>query len=187
MAIEGYIGRPGSGKSYTMTARALQEADRGRTVFVNFGLKHPNVYMFGPDDLLHLPPGLICIDEAHLWFSARNALRLPPSWLALMSQTRKRGWDLLWAAQHEKRVDSVIRDVSSWMHLCSSWWTWNGHPLLFKSECYEPEYFRQKKKMMTQRWRFFSQDVANAYDTYETLTIARHAQSKNDAYAGSGT
>jgi hypothetical protein len=182
MAIEGYIGRPGSGKSYTLTARVLQEAERGRTCFVNWGLKHPNVYVFGPDDLLNLPPGLIAVDEAHLWFPARQALKLPPSWLALMSQTRKRGWDLLWAVQHEARVDRVIRDVSSWMHLCSSWWAYNGHPLLFKAECYEPEFFRNKKRMMGSRWRIFSQSVADAYDTYETLAVAQHAQAVNDTY-----
>jgi zona occludens toxin (predicted ATPase) len=183
VAIEGYVGRPGSGKSYTLTARVLQEAERGRTCFTNFGLKHPNVFTFGPEDLLHLPPGLIAIDEAHLWFPARQALKLPPSWLAGMSQTRKRGWDLLWAVQHEARVDRVIRDVSSWMWLCSSWWSWKGHPLLFKAECYEPEFFRKPKRKMLSRWRLFSQDVANAYDTYETLAVAKHALSKNDAYA----
>ena len=33
MAIEGYVGRPGSGKSYTLTERVLEEADKGRICF----------------------------------------------------------------------------------------------------------------------------------------------------------
>lgn len=182
MAIEGYIGRPGSGKSYTLTARVLEEADRGRPCFTNYGLIHENVWTFAPDDLLHLPPGLIAIDEAHLWFPARQALRLPPTWLAMLSQTRKKGWDLLWAAQHEKRVDAVIRDVSNWMHLCTAWFPHNGHPMLFKQQTYEPEFFRQPKRQMGTRWRFFSKKVAAAYDTYESLQVARHTVSKNDPY-----
>jgi hypothetical protein len=181
--IEGYIGRPGSGKSYTLTERALRQAKRGRPVFTNYALAHENVYYFTPDQLLDLPPGLIVIDEAHLWFPARMSMHLPPSWLAMLSQTRKNGWDLLWAAQHESRVDRVMRDVSSWLWLCEAWFQWNGHPMLFKSSCYEPEYFRKGKHRMYGTTRFFNENVAEAYDTLERLTVAEHATKKDDAYA----
>ncbi len=180
--IEGYIGRPGSGKSYTLTERALRERRRGRDVFCNYLLD--GTYYFQPDDLMHLPPGLIVIDEAHLWFPARQALRLPPSWLAMLSQTRKNGWDLLWAAQHETRVDRVLRDVTSWQWLCSAWFTYNSHPVLFKAQSFEPEYFRKPGKHMTTTWRTFSRKTAEAYNTHERLTVADHAQSETDAYAG---
>ena len=185
--IEGYVGRPGSGKSYTLTANALEHAERGRLVFTNYALSHPNVYVFGPTDLLDLPPGLIIIDEAHLWFPARQALKLPPSWLAMLSQTRKRGWDLIWAAQHEKRVDSVLRDVSAWMWLCTASWPWNGRPLVFSQACYEPEQFRHRQHRLYSRHRLFSQKVADAYNTMESLVIADHAKSEKDAYATKAT
>jgi len=185
VAIEGYIGRPGSGKSYTLTDRALIEANKGRTVFANYVINHPNCWYFTPEQLLDLPPGVIVIDEAHLWFPARMALKLPPSWLAMLSQTRKNRWDLLWCSQHETRVDRVLRDNTSWMWLCSAWLSWGGHPLLFASKSFEPEYFRKPKKMMTRRVRLFDQKVARAYDTFERLVVAQHAQSKDDAYAGS--
>jgi len=181
--IEGYIGRPGSGKSYTLTARALELANRGRTVFTNYDVVHPNIFRFREDQLLDLPPGVIVIDEAHLWFPARQALKLPPSWLAMMSQTRKSGWDLMWCAQHEARVDSALRHVSSWMWLCSSWFQTQGHPLLFKAESFEPEYFRRPKMRMTTRWRVFNTEVAAAYDTYERLTVAKHTETDTDVYA----
>lgn len=183
MAIEGFIGTPGSGKSYSLTHIALEHADRGRSVFVNYALAHPNVYQFGPEDLLDLPPGLIVIDEAHLWFSSRQSLKLPPSWLAGLSQTRKRGWDLYWAAQHESRVDRVLRDVSSWFWLCSSWFKHQGHAVVFKQECYEPERFRNPKGKVGSRYRIFSKRVARAYDTFESLTVADHTKSANDPYA----
>ena len=183
MAIEGYIGRPGSGKTYTLTSRVLREANRGRTVFSNYGINHPNVYRFGAEDLLDLPPGLIVIDEAHLWFSARMSLKLPPSWLAKLSQTRKSGWDLLWCAQHESRVDRVVRDVSDWMWLCSAWFKVGGHPAFFVSESYEPEYFRKVNRRYTRKVSMFDPKVAAAYDTYESLTVARHAKREEDVYA----
>lgn len=183
MAIEGYIGRPGSGKSYTLTARALREANHGRTVFTNYALTHPNVYQFSADQLLDLPPGLIVIDEAHLWFPARMSMRLPPSWLMMLSQTRKKGWDLLWCAQHESRVDRVIRDVSSYQWLCSAWFSRGGHPALFIADSYEPEFFRKDGRRITRSFRFFDPKVAAAYNTYESLSVAQHATRDDDVYA----
>lgn len=182
MSIEGYIGRPGSGKSYTLTERAMREADRGRTVFANYSINHKNCYTFAPDQMLDLPPGVIVVDEAHLWFPARMALRLPPSWLAMLSQTRKNGWDLLWASQHESRVDRIMRDVSSWMWLCSAWYSWNDHPGVFVAKCYEPEVFRRPKRHITRTVKLFDPKIANAYDTFERLVVAEHAQSKDDQY-----
>jgi zona occludens toxin (predicted ATPase) len=183
--IEGYIGRPGSGKSYTLTARAIELAKRGRQVFANYPINFENCWTFTPEQLLDLPPGVIVIDEAHLWFPARMSLKLPPSWLAMLSQTRKNGWDLLWCAQHEARVDRIIRDISSWQHLCTAWLQKDGHPLLFKATAYEPEFFRRPDKAMTTRWRWFSDEVAHAYDTFERLTTAEHLNDDRDAYAAS--
>lgn len=183
MAIEGYVGRPGSGKSYTMTERVLREADKGRMCFVNYALVHPNVYYFTPDQLLDLPPGLVAIDEAHLWFPARMSLKLPMSWLSGMSQTRKRGWDLLWCAQHPKRIDSAIRDVSDWMWRCTAWFSYNDHPVLFRADCYEPEEYRRPGAKRLTTWRTFSRRVADAYNTHETLTQADHTVQANDPYA----
>lgn len=181
--IEGYIGRPGAGKSYTLTERAIREARRGRQVFANYVINEPNCWTFAPEDLLDLPPGVIVIDEAHLWFPARMALKLPPSWLAMISQTRKNRWDLLWAAQHETRVDRAVRDVSSWLWLCEAWFAHNGHPVLFRAKCYEPENFRKPKKHTVGSLKFFNQSIASKYDTFERLTIAEHAKSKDDVYA----
>lgn len=175
--IEGFIGRPGSGKTMTLTRRAIREARRGRQVFANYVIDEPNCWRFRPVDLMDLPPGVIVIDEAHLWFPARMALKLPPEWLAMLSQTRKNGWDMLWAAQHENRVDRVLRDVSNWLWLCDSWWQRDGHPWFFVSKQYEPEQFRKPKKWLARRVEVFDQRIASAYDTYARLDVADHAKS----------
>lgn len=183
MAIDGLIGRPGSGKSYELTRRVLHAADRDRLVFTNFAVAHENVYYFTPDQLLDLPPALVVIDEAHLWFPARMSLKLPMSWLGGMSQTRKKGWDMLWAAQHEGRVDKAIRDVTSWMHLCRSWGSYDNHPLLFSHTTWEPEEFRRAGKQWGRGFHLFDSRVAAAYDTHQTLEQADHTVQENDAYA----
>ena len=53
--IEGWIGRPGAGKTYTLVERCMREAKRGRDVFSNIPIK--GCYLFGPDDFMDLPPG----------------------------------------------------------------------------------------------------------------------------------
>ena len=181
--IEALIGRPGSGKSYWATKRVLDAADKDRMVFTNYGVTHPNVFQFTPDQLMDLPPGLVVIDEAHLWFPARMSLKLPMSWLAGMSQTRKKGWDLVLVAQHESRLDRAVRDVCSWMWLCRAWGDWNGHPMMFSASSWEPEFFRRDDRRFTRQMHFFDRRVASAYDTFESLTQADHTIQQGDIYA----
>lgn len=182
--IEGLIGPPGSGKTFALTAMVLEAANSGRDVFTNFPVAHRNVYYFEPDQLLKLPPGLVAVDEAHLWFPARAALRLPMSWLQGMSQTRKHGWDMIWSTQHESRVDRVIRDITNWMWLCSAWGRFRGHPILFHAQSWEPHRFRSplRKHKGVGRWRLYSRKIANAYDTMGIVSKASHTAQISDPY-----
>ncbi len=187
--IEGYVGRPGSGKTYTLTARVLDEAATGRQVFSNYRVKHPNVERITIEDLVDpdMPPGLVVIDEAHLWFPARLSLKLPPSLLMRWSQTRKAGWDILWSAQHPKRIDSIIRDNSNILWHCRAWkGLLSTETRYFTSVSYEPENYRRKGAHMTRVVRRFSRTVAEAYDTLETLATAAHVQAVADPYSGAG-
>lgn len=186
VVIEGYVGRPGSGKSYTMTARALEACNEGRQVYCNFTLRHPNAERIAIEDLLDagMPPGLVLIDEAHLWFPARLSMKLPPSLLMKLSQTRKMGWDLIWIAQHETRVDKVLRDVTNWLWLCNHWLPGMGGGW-FTATCWEPEKFRKPKKHAQRSVRRFDQSIADAYDTFESLVVADHVAQVKDHY-GSG-
>lgn len=178
--IVGYMGRPGSGKTYCMTSDATRHILRGRAVFANYHLR--GTTFFTPDQLLDLPPGLVLLDEAHMIFSARNAIRLPPSLLMKMSQTRKSGWDLWWSAQHEKRVDSVLRDVTNIFTLCTPYGSTAGHPRFFRLRDWEPEMFRQKGKDLWARWVRYRPEIAALYDTFETVATAEHQRSKTDIY-----
>lgn len=179
--IEGYIGRPGSGKTYALTRRLLKIADRGRPVFANYRIDHPNCHYFQPAELAELPPGVVALDEAHLYFPARGALKLPMSWLQLMSQTRKRGWDLMYTSQHENRLDRVIRDITNIMWLCRAYGAGSdGVPWLFSAHGYEPEYFRKPGKAMMRWFGRFDKRIAAAYDTYEEIQIADHLKGPDE-------
>lgn len=178
--IEGYIGRPGAGKTYSLTRRLLKIADSGRHVYSNYSIDHPNVTLFNPLEFADLPPGVIALDEAHLYFPARGALKLPMSWLTLMSQTRKRGWDIFYTTQHENRLDRVIRDITNVMWL-SQCYAFGETPWLFAARGYEPEYFRKPKRVVGRWYGRFDKKVAAAYDTYETIQEAEHLKA-DDVY-----
>ncbi|WP_159449178.1 zonular occludens toxin domain-containing protein [Demequina sp. NBRC 110055] len=181
--IEGYVGRPGSGKTYTLTKRVLKIANK-RPVFSNYPIDHPNVTVFEPKDLMRLPSGVIVLDEAHLYFPARGALKLPMSWLTMLSQTRKMGWDLIWSTQHERRIDAVVRDVTNLMWWCKTYGL-GEKPWLFTARAYEPEYFRKPKMAMLRSYHRFDQKVADAYDTYGFVQEADHLRTV-DAYRKEG-
>lgn len=191
--IEGYIGRPGSGKTYTMTDRVLKSHKRYAAVVANYVIDVPNLILIrGPEHLLELQPPsnggkvLVVLDEAHLWFPSRLSMKLPASLLMKLSQTRKAGWDMWWSAQHETRVDRVLKDVTNWLWLCNSWLgAWSPHPngaLLFTARCFEPEAFRKQGKHTCRSFRFFSKRVGQAYDTYEGLAVAGHVDAVKDFY-----
>ncbi|MCA1706135.1 MAG: zonular occludens toxin domain-containing protein [Actinobacteria bacterium] len=191
--IEGYIGRPGSGKSYSMTARAFRKGQRYDAVYANYRLQVPGFnYLRGPEDLLKLKAEssrkvLVLIDEVHLWLPARMAMKLPPSLWMQLSQTRKAGWDLHWAAQHESRVDRVLRDVTNWFWYCTSWGQGVNpldRPLLFVNTRYEPERYRKKKSAISRVPRLFSSKIAALYDTRESLAVAGHVAAMADPYVG---
>lgn len=176
--IEGFIGRPGSGKSYELTRQALAVAKAGRPVFSNMPIVHPNVTLIGPSDLAHVPAGLVVLDEVHLWLPARLSMKLPASWLALFSQTRKNGWDVIWSAQHESRVDRVLRDTTGWMWYCEKWF---GKVL--RLACYEPERFRSKAGYVGSVYHVIRPGVYGQYDTMGRIVGATHTYDPGDPYA----
>lgn len=179
--IEGYAGLPGSGKSYTMTARALAEMKRGHPVYANYHID--GAEMFDPsEDLLYLPPGFIVLDEAHLSLSSRQFHKLPHSWMVKLSQTRKAGWHLLWCAQNPMRIDKALRDLTNVIWWCHCWpnsMKSDVRPRIMWANCYEPidamdRDPRNAEVMLQRSISRFSIKVARSYDTFATLAGARH-------------
>jgi hypothetical protein len=70
------------------------------------------------DEMAEAGNCLAVIDEAHMWFSARQWTKTEQAQLAVFQQHRKEGVDLVWVAQHEARVDVAIRELTAfiWRH-----------------------------------------------------------------------
>lgn len=195
--INGILGLPGHGKSLEAVRRAGEAHKDGDThIYANIPLKLEHFTLVSPDGkepgtvaLSWIRPGLcecsckrvfVLLDEVHLWLPARRSLQLPTSWLALFSQTRKLGWELWWTAQHETRVDRMLRDVTSWFYLAHAW----GWPIeMYVYECWAPEHFRKPQHRTSVVRRRRSRSACALYDTLGSVSGATHVQDKRDPYA----
>ena len=121
MASTAIIGKPGNGKSFVCASIALNGLKRGRHVFANFAIE--GCQTFGLEDLYELPPGIIIIDEAASWFHSRRWASMGDKALERFNQTRKSGWTLYVATQHENNLDAIIRRNLQYGWLLQAHWS----------------------------------------------------------------
>jgi hypothetical protein len=179
-----------------MTRKAVKMAPRYEGVVANYELDVPGLRLVTDlGDLLDITAEgvtkgrrlLVLLDEVHLWLPARQSLKLPPSVMQKLSQTRKSGFDLWWTAQHYGRVDKALRDITNWMWYCTAWrlpfWDFSdSKPRWFVGRCYEPEEFRKRGKHVMKVITKFEMETAKKYDTFGQIKTSSHLQEVKDFY-----
>lgn len=156
--IEGFTGRVGSGKTYSMIERALREHAKGRTIFSNMMLPWVSVFDTA-EDLIGTRNALVLLDEAGIWFSARGWAKMPEDVLSFFAQSRKHGCDLWFTAQHEGGVDTSIR------RLVMNYWHCERYGSIIKQTCRDG----QTLKKMLVRFTMLRPRVMEAYNTFEVV------------------
>jgi hypothetical protein len=127
--LVGVFGDMGSGKTLYMTHYCLKYyCDQGR-----YQSAQSNYHITSPDPsrpvallthehfktLENLTDALVIIDEAYLWLdSRRSASKANRDVSYLVLQSRKRGFDILYAAQVRSSVDLRLRDLSEMWVYC---------------------------------------------------------------------
>jgi len=206
ISVEGFIGLPGAGKTYALAQRGLREIQRGRRVYSNFGLRgslpldvwdHANVGNTkdpGPscdcgECFVSISDACVLLDEINLWAPSRLWNALPIGLLHRWAQVRKYRTTILWSAQHEDRVDKVIREVTGWIWECRPFpggrllhWV-PGYPT-FRLEAYEPSDLRRElsRKALGRANPKLRADIAEAYDTFRIVDLGSHT--KRNALTG---
>lgn len=110
--IEGIVGLPGNGKSLFATLLMEQAAKSGRRVLANFPTEFSEFALW--EDMVEADNCDCFIDEAQMWFSARNWTRTTQIELGVFQQHRKNGMNMYWIAQHENRVDVAMREITAY-------------------------------------------------------------------------
>lgn len=182
MALEGWTGWHGEGKTYSAVTHCLDQWDRhGIPIWSNatiVGCKRFETW----DELMALIDSAIAnhdraqvlIDEAGKWLSSRFFNKLDPRVLTVLQERRKvgAGLDLYWTAPHYDHVDKILRDVTQVVHTCKrfggSEYSHDGGrpPRAFMVRDYRPnEVTKQKKRALKTRITPFAPEVANLYIT----------------------
>jgi len=187
VALEGWVGWHGQGKTYCAVAHVLDQLDRHSIpVWSNAtisGAEHFDTW----DDLMWLIEDAIAnhkraqllIDEAGKFLSSRFFNKIDPRILTVLQERRKvgAGLDLYWTAPSYGHVDKILRDVTQVVHHCrrygGSEYSHDGGrpPWCFRQKSYRPTDLDDAGRMKTKaspirkRTLPFSRDLAQLYTT----------------------
>jgi hypothetical protein len=87
-----------------------------------------------------------------------------------LAQARKFRLDVYWISQHENRVNSVLRDLTSMIYVCQAYM--GGK--YFVAHGFEPECVRKKGEHLDRLTYKRDDTIANLYDTLEILEADDH-------------
>lgn len=143
MAIIGFCGTPGSGKTYDAVRKIIDNLQKGRVIFTNIdGMEHENclemikivtglsdlaltkqLHFFEPDQLEdfwnHISPkSLIVLDEVQKIFSSREWQTKKNNQFGSWASThRHHGHELILITQNPERIDSSVRSLFEWCYV----------------------------------------------------------------------
>jgi len=125
--VRAYLGQPGSGKTYMMSAMAdeWRAAHPEGRLFSTYELKVDGCELTSPPHDGGVPitecrDGLLLIDEAALMFDSRLFQSVPTDLLHMLMQHRKYRLDLWWSTQHLEYVDKRLRLITREAFRCGS-------------------------------------------------------------------
>jgi hypothetical protein len=190
VAVEAFVGLWGSGKTLALTERCRDKELEGYRVASNFGYVGSQ-HLDTLDDLLQFlrtkdprERVYLAIDEAGMWFPAREFSKWPPALNVLVQQGRKLGIEMGYTSQRFEFVDSNLRRVTDTVTRCTGWGSKRLTPKGFKPASYRPLLFLrstylalefESAKAKPTRWRFlrFDPEVAALYDTMHIIAAAQ--------------
>lgn len=187
MAVEGWVGHQGEGKSYCLVAHCVEATLAGKTVFSNLdirGCRHFGTW----DELMAVLEEasdidkriVVGIDEAGKFLTSRFWQKADPRLLTLLQERRKiaRGVDLCFTVPSWRMVETHLRDITQRVRVCKRI---GGHeyshdggrpPLAFLERWHWPddlttERMGPRKRARPHRRRFlaFTPQLASLYDT----------------------
>lgn len=159
--IEAYCGRPGAGKTYSMVARALKQVGK-RPIFSNMAVDWAQPINCW-EELVGCSNGLVLIDEAPLWFDARQFNKLPFEVRSFFAQSRKQGIDMWFTAQSFEGVDVALR------RLCAIIWQCQRYGPYVFSTGNDPDVSSGKGRVFARRIVRIKKAICERYDTFQVV------------------
>lgn len=176
------VGRPGSGKTLLAVKMAIERMRQGVPVYANFPLwdiktgrragivrswDHLRDLCTLVDEDHGVRNFLCVVDEGNVWATSRKAFDVPTWLLSFWAQRRHYGLELIITAQHENRVDVVLRETVDLIGVCERVrWLPKWVPLFKRQDCY-PEDLEALRagKAGQARYHFVPHCTYAGYDT----------------------
>lgn len=117
MALIGFIGDLGSGKTLSLTYFAYRSYLKGRKIFSNYeSLVFADKIIRSIDDLENMRSGFASLDELWLWIDSRLSMTLKNRvGSMILIKSRKRDLDVGFTTQHWMQIDNRIRNVTDFL------------------------------------------------------------------------
>ncbi len=133
MSIHVFQGRPGEGKTYTLTYLAHHALFKGIDVYSNIDIhKTSKIGLYGRykwtgnyktwsciGEIEHIKNGVILMDEVQAYFNSRNWKKISEEQQKKLQQHRKDGLHIFGTVQHFNRIDKVFRELANYYHNCN--------------------------------------------------------------------
>lgn len=205
MAVIGFAGTPGSGKTYDAVVKIINNLKSGRTVYTNIrGMDDPLcqqviMALAGIDDYgiacrlnhltddetlefwNHVEPGcLIIIDEVQNFFGSREwQSEKNQSFGRWASTHRHFGYEVVLITQDVDRIDTLVRSLLEWTYVYRKVNFFGG--LVNNSYlCYSYGGSEVNKKHLVMQTKFYDKKIFLAYKSYvakdvKEMGIMKHA------------
>lgn len=196
--IETLVGRIGSGKSLTAVRRMCKYMANGGHCYTNIKLKidqcsryaalnwqldiDPSLYHpLTPDQISmfhrYTASGtpdchtLVVIDEAQLYFNARDWAKADREFLTFLTQCRHVHTDIIFISQSSENIDKQIRRLITTETRCRDWSKMQVGFLKFKALqlVMEAIYDYDGKTLLHREWILKEQALFDCYDSYEMV------------------
>jgi len=195
--IYGIVGLPGSGKTYYSVYLALKDMKRGIKVYSNFWIEGAELYADleqilttvynkvsiergawlasgKPRWAFEPTPTTIVVDEINLVCPARFWDTFNPQLAYFWSQSRKLGLNMYWTAQHQDRVDKIVREITNYI------WRVKGIPIFKKyrhANCYDIiKIDTTKAQRIDDMWFKIKPETYRKYDTFDMISLKKELQ-----------
>lgn len=179
--INVFVGKPGTGKTYSLVRTALQAIKMGRDVYSNFYINFDTLnltpkknkplgrLLFWKDieEFVDIKSGEILMDEAQIYLNSRDWKTLPRSLQYKLQQHRKHGINIWGAVQNVKRIDTVARE------LVNSVFQVRRMGRIFIVNEYDIEEIDKVKRHSYSTHIFFlNMILANCFDTLQEIALS---------------
>lgn len=190
MSIVLHTGRPGTGKTYSLTKELLKALHQGEKVYANYKInwygelvkkfnwkkfkfewieipKENLQYWNKLSDLFDVDNGIIAMDEAHIYMRSRNWEKLPEEMERKLSQHRKDGLHIWGTVQAIGRIDVIFRELVDY------WYVYENNFFWFTRWEFDIDQDKNKKFPLSKRWIFKRKFVYDMYDTLGKVEVGK--------------